>query len=475
MGTRLRSLRVALVAALGGFLLGFDATVISGAVPFIRQYFGLNGAAGSIGLGWTVSCLGWGAIAGNLGAGALNDRIGRRRVLQLTAVLFLASSLLAAAAHSYPWFIAARVLGGLGVGGAILTVPMYIAEIAPAARRGSLVAINQLMIVIGISVSFFSNDLLLSIGVNSWRWMLGVEAVPATVFLTLLMGVPESPRWLLGLARTGQALQVMRRLHGDQAEFELAHLPPPADRTRRWRGLFARRMRYVLVFCGGLAFFQQITGINAIFYYLPMIFAQSGGDLKGAFRQSVIVGAVNVLMTLAAMRWIDRRGRKPLLLAGTAGMAVALLTISWAFHGGPPMRHSAVVLAALVTYVASFALSLGPVMWVMIAELFPNTQRAYAISAVGFWNSLISATVTLVFPWEITQWGAAGTFLGYGIMAIAAFVFVAVLCPETRGKTLEEIEALYLDKSIWSAAWGRPEVRMAKSGNRATDNPRALA
>jgi SP family arabinose:H+ symporter-like MFS transporter len=472
-----RSIRIALVAALGGFLLGFDATVISGAVPFIRNYFGLGGTSGSLALGWAVSSLGWGAMVGNLCTGVLSDRYGRRAVLLLTAALFFGSSLLAASAHSYPAFISARILGGLAVGAAILTAPMYIAEIAPADRRGLLVAINQLMIVIGISASFFSNDLILTIGAGSWRWMLGVEAIPALVFLALLTTVPESPRWLLARGRRREALEVMRAIRGREADEELENiqLAPQARRAGSWSALFGKRMRFVMVFAAGLAFFQQITGINAVLYYLPTIFAQAGGGLHSAFRQAAIVGAVNFAMTIVAMRWIDRLGRRPLLVAGTSGMAAALLAIGWAFRAGPgggamSVAHPAIVLIAVVAFVASFAISLGPVTWVMVAEIFPNEQRALAVSVVGFWNSLVSATVTLVFPWETAHWGAAGTFFGYGILSVAALVFVLLLGPETRGKTLEEIERSFLGRRVWHARQ-RSARHEARSGDGAAATP----
>jgi sugar porter (SP) family MFS transporter len=452
-----RSIRIALVAALGGFLLGFDATVISGAVPFIRDYFGLGGAAGSLALGWAVSSLGWGAMAGNLGTGVLSDRYGRRPVLLLTAALFLGSSLLAALAHSYPTFILARVLGGLAVGAAILIAPIYIAEISPPERRGLLVATNQLMIVIGISASFFSNDLIMTSGAGGWRWMLGVEAIPSLLFLALLTTVPESPRWLLARGRRQQALEVLRSVRGPAAERELERIEAAPPRgAGSWSALLGPRMRFVMVFAAGLAFFQQITGINAVLYYLPTIFAQAGGGLASAFRQAAAVGAVNLVMTLVAMRWIDRLGRKPLLILGTSGMAAALLAIGWAFRTGPggaqgPVGHPATVLFAVVVFVASFAISLGPVTWVMVAEIFPNEQRALAVSVVGFWNALVSATVTLLFPWEIAHWGASATFFGYGLLAVAALAFILLLGPETRGKTLEEIERALLGKRLWRA------------------------
>ncbi len=444
MADTARSMRIALVAALGGFLLGFDATVISGAVPFIRAYFGMQGAAHSLELGWTVSCLDWGAMAGNLCAGPLAERLGRRTVLQLTAAVFFASSLLAADAHTFLVLILARILGGLAVGAAILLAPMYVTEIAPADRRGMLVATNQLMIVIGISASFFSNDLLLSSGAHGWRAMLGVEALPALVFFALLLTVPESPRWLLARGRRRQALEAMRAVHRDAAAGELEKIGPTtrAPRDGSWRSLLGARLRFAMIFAAGLAFFQQATGINAILYYLPTILAQAGGGLAHAFRQSVLVGLVNVGMTLVAMSLIDRVGRKPLLLAGGTGMAVALLIIAWAFRaagGAGAAAHPAVVLAGIMMFIAAFAVSFGPVTWVMVAEIFPDRERAFALSAICFWNSLISASVTLVFTWELAHWGPAGTFLGYGLLAVAALVFVATLGFETRGRTLEEI------------------------------------
>jgi len=449
----LKVLGVASAVALGGFLVGFDATVISGAVPFIRDYFGLDSAAGSLKLGWAVSCLGWGAMAGNLAAGLLSDRFGRRTVLLLTSLLFLASSLTAAMSTSFTVFVIARLCGGLGVGAAILTAPVYIAEISPARSRGSLVSLNQLMIVIGISVSFFSNYFLLSLGADSWRWMLGVQVIPASVYFLLLVMVPESPRWLLSKGREQRALAVLALVHGiTAAQRELANIRATlGSKSRRFsfRELLAGRLRRVMIFGLGIAFFQQATGINAIFYYLPTIFAQSGGGLASAFGQSVFVGLVNVGMTVLAIWLIDRLGRKPLLCIGVTGMALSLLTISWAFHAGQgavaeghAMSHPTVVLFAIAAFVASFAISLGPVMWVLLSEIFPNEERAAAISVVGFWNSLVSASVTLLFPTELATWGPAGTFLCYGLLAVAGLLFIVLLAPETKGKTLEELEGM---------------------------------
>jgi MFS transporter, SP family, arabinose:H+ symporter len=455
----IKVLGIASTVALGGFLVGFDATVISGAVPFIRDYFGLGGSAGSLKLGWAVSCLGWGAMAGNLLAGLLSDRLGRRTVLQLTSLLFLASALTAASSSDFTIFVIARICGGIAVGAALLTAPVHIAEIAPARTRGSLVSLNQLMIVIGISVSFFSNYFLLSLGAESWRWMLGVQVIPAALYFVLLLLVPESPRWLLSKGREQRARAVLTTVHvAIAAERELTDIQASLATTARkfaLRELLTGRLRRVMIFGFGIAFFQQATGINAVFYYLPTIFAQSGGGLSSAFGQSVFVGLVNVGMTVLAIWLIDRLGRKPLLCIGVTGMAVSLLTISWAFNsahavvaGGAPTAHAGVILVAIAAFVASFAISLGPVMWVLLSEIFPNEERAAAISVVGFWNSLVSASVTLLFPKELATWGPGGTFLCYGLLAVAGLLFIVLLAPETKGRTLEELAGLLASPKV---------------------------
>ncbi|HZF14740.1 MAG TPA: sugar porter family MFS transporter [Steroidobacteraceae bacterium] len=497
---------VALTVAIGGFLLGFDATVIAGVVPYIRDYFDLAGSGGALKLGWAVSSLGWGAIVGNALVGFLSNRFGRRRVLLVTAVLFMLSALLAALATHFAGFVLARTVGGLAVGAAILIAPVYIAEIAPAGRRGSLVSLNQLMIVIGISASFFSNDFLRTVGGNNWRWMLGVQTVPAALYFLLLWLVPESPRWLLMKGREAEALDVLTRVGGPQQAAEslqqIRQSLAAKSISPGIRGLLHPRMRYIMLIAFALAFFQQITGINAIFYYLPTIFMQAGGGMSDAFHQAALVGLVNVGMTLVAIRLIDRLGRKPLLTIGVTGMAVSLLTIGWAFSqasyrlgehsyamaqaGGVPAEmvadlrgfgdasfasekefvaaleakfgadrigphqqalagaalsmNARLVLFAIIGFVASFAISLGPVMWVLLSEIFPNEHRGAAISVVGFWNALVSATVTLVFPWELAALGSAWTFLVYGIFASAALLVVILAIPETKGRTLEELE-----------------------------------
>jgi sugar porter (SP) family MFS transporter len=309
------------------------------------------------------------------------------------------------------------------------------------------------MIVIGISISFFSNYFLLSLGADSWRWMLGAQAVPAGIYFLLLTLVPESPRWLLSKGREADARAALAAVHGAavlhrELEIVQGNLVKKSRRVGI-RELFTGRLRRVMVFGLGIAFFQQATGINAIFYYLPTIFASSGGELSTSFAQSVLVGLVNVGMTFVAIGLIDRLGRKPLLSFGITGITVSLLTICWAFHsahaalaGGSPVSHGNVVLFAIIAYVACFAISLGPVMWVLLSEIFPNEERAAAISIVGFWNSLVSASVTLLFPVELATWGPAGTFLAYGLLAAVGLLFVVMLAPETKGKTLEELEGI---------------------------------
>lgn len=495
---------VSLIVALGGFLLGFDATVISGVGPFIKNYFGLK----DLEYGWAVSSLGWGALAGNAMAGLLSDRFGRKKVLLLTALLFVVSALMSASATDFWMFVISRIIGGIAVGGAILIAPVYIAEIAPPKQRGSLVSFNQLNIVIGISASFFSNYFLLETGSNAWRWMLGVEAAPALFYFISLLFVPESPRWLLNKGREEEARAIFAKVGGaDYAQEELRSIQQSMkSSTQDWRGWMRRGMLYIMLIAFGIAFFQQITGINAIFYYLPSIFAQAGGGQNAAFRQAVLVGLVNLFMTLVAIWLIDRLGRKPLLVIGATGMAVSLLTCAWAFHSANyqltdrsfellsnekapadllaemkaapkdvfttdkefldglekkfgadrirPLRDSLataglnikahVVLMAIMGFVASFAISLGPVMWVLLSEIFPNEYRGAAISVVGFWNSIVSSSVTFIFPWELTHFGSAGTFLGYGILALATLFFVLLFIPETKRKTLEELQTVLL-------------------------------
>jgi sugar porter (SP) family MFS transporter len=515
----LYSVAISLIVALGGFLLGFDSAVISGATPFYKGFFGL--ASGSLLIGLSVSAIILGATAGNIIAGPVADRFGRKPILMVTAVLFGFCALGCALAQGIYFFIFARIIGGLGVGMAILVAPMFIAETSPRKLRGLLVTFNQLNIVLGISIAYFSNYYIQQTISNSsvnWRWMLGVGIAPAVLYFLLLFFVPESPRWLARRGREEEALAVLRRVGGEEhaqtefKEIKESLLSPVGAEKGSLGQVFSKQMKLVLIIGFGIAFFQQITGINAIFYYAPMIFEMAGGGKDSAFLQATILGLTNLIMTLVAMALIDRLGRRPLLLIGSTGLTFALALTGGAFYfasytisddglaaiGGEiagtksgadgaaqvvralaPLRgithsrevsffraveqavgtdnynshkeailknsiriNSRLVLIGLIIYVASFAISLGPVMWALLSEIFPNRSRALAISIVGFWNSVVSFSVATVFPLELEKLGSSGTYLVYALFGLFTFLFVLRFIPETKGKSLEQLEAI---------------------------------
>ena len=333
------SIVISLIVAIGGFLLGFDSSVISGATPFYKRVFELP--EGSLLIGLSVSSIIAGAVIGNLFAGLLADRFGRKKVLLVTALLFGFCAVGCALATSVAFFIVARIVGGLGIGLAILIAPMYIAEIAPPAKRGFLVTFNQLNIVTGISVAYFSNYFVLRscrTRPSNWRVMLGVGTIPALLYLLLLLIVPESPRWLVQRGRDEQALAIMRRVGGEEhaageyQQIKKSLATHAAGEGAAFGELFSKRMRFVMFIGLVIAFFQQVSGINAILYYAPMIFEMAGGGKEAAFLQAVILGLVNFGMTIVSMFLIDRLGRKPLLLIGSLLMAASLLTASFAFR-----------------------------------------------------------------------------------------------------------------------------------------------
>jgi SP family arabinose:H+ symporter-like MFS transporter len=456
-------MRVALIVALGGFLMGFDASVISGVVTFIGPEFELS----NIELGWAVASLTLTSTFAMMVSGPLSDRFGRRPVLRSAAVLFAISAVASAFAPDYVTLVAARMLGGFGVGAALIIAPMYIAELAPAGIRGRMVSFNQLNIVVGISVAYFSNYLILSLGQSdlawaqamrlgdwNWRWMLGVEAIPAIFYFFALFMVPESPRWLVMHKQYEKALGIMSRVSGQaRAESDLAEVRSSLDSEASGeqgsiRDLFKPAMRLVLIIGVSIAILQQITGINSVFFYAPMIFEQSGVGTDASFMQAVLVGLVNIVFTVIAILSIDKFGRKPLLGFGLAGIAVSMLVLAYGFDAATYTEageliemNSTLILVGILGFVASFSMSLGPVMWVLFSELFPNKIRGIAISFVGLINSSVSFLVQLVFPWELENFGNSITFLIYGIFAIIGFVFVMRVLPETKGRTLEELEA----------------------------------
>lgn len=496
---------ISFIVALGGFLLGFDSAVISGAVGGISEYFEMSDWE----LGFAVGCVIFGAMAGNLTAGPLSDRYGRKVILIITAVFFTISAVWSALATGYVEFIIARIIGGIGIGGAILIAPIYIAEIAPPQLRGRLVSLNQLNIVLGISVAYFSNYFLKDIEVESWRWMLGVEAIPAAIYFLALFSVPKSPRWLIQkLQNTEIATAILIRIGGETyAQNTLDEINrgiAKKEKKGSLSQLFSNRMRTIIIIAFGIAFFQQITGINAIFYYAPTIFEQAGGSKDASFLQAIVVGLTNLIFTLVAIRLIDKLGRKPLLIIGTAAMTLALGIATLAFNNATyqidavtiekidnlPIQKALIslegnsyhsqselfaaikplltveqnnnfkrnevkhfisinatwVLIAILLYVAAFAISLGPVMWTLLSEIFPGYIKGIAISVVGFFNSLVSYTVTQFFPWELTNLGPTVTFAIYAVMAALSLLFVMKFVIETKGKSLEEVEEILIYK-----------------------------
>jgi sugar porter (SP) family MFS transporter len=446
-------LRTVLIVALGGFLFGFDASVIAGVVTFVEKEFAL----GKIEVGWTVASLTLTATLSIMFAGPLADRYGRRRMLRIAAVVFTVSALLSASATGFTMLIAARLLSGLGVGAALVVAPMYIAEIAPAAVRGRMVSFNQLHVVLGISAAFFSNYLILQLGHSdlpifatlriedwNWRWMLGIGALPSMAFLLLLFSVPESPRWLAMHGQLDLARRVLSRAHGKvMAEAELAEVRASLAHEQgksdvKLRELWAPELRFVMIIGLIVGILQQITGINAVFFYAPVIFEHAGATADAAFQQAVYVGLVNLVFTVVALLLIDRLGRRPLLMLGTAGIALSMGLLAYGFRGAN--MEPTLVLIGVLAFVASFAVSLGPIMWVLLSEIFPNRIRGIAISFVGLVNSVVSFGVQLVFPWELENLGNSRPWLIYGLFAVLGLWFIGRRVPETRGRSLEELE-----------------------------------
>jgi sugar porter (SP) family MFS transporter len=443
----------ALIVALGGFLMGFDVSVISGVVRFVEGEFELS----PLQLGWVVSSLSLTAAVGMLASGPLSDRLGRRPVLQIAGVLFAVSAIASAVAPDFVTLVLARMLGGFGVGAALIVAPMYIAEMSPPASRGRFVSFNQLNIVVGISAAFFSNYLILTLGESgaawtealrlgewNWRWMLGIEALPAVAYLFALSLVPESPRWLAMRGRDAEATEVLGRVAGAGAVDVLREVKESIAAEARlgqtsWRALLHPSLRLVMTIGIVVGILQQVSGINAVFFYAPMIFERSGIGANAAFMQAALVGLVNLVFTVVAMAVIDRFGRRPLLVFGLAGITACMLLLAWAFAAGDG-ANPRLILVAILGFVASFAVSLGPVMWVLFSELFPNRVRGVAISFVGLVNSATAFLVTLVFPWQLQSLGSATTFLLYGLFSLAGLAFVIRVLPETKGRSLEELE-----------------------------------
>lgn len=501
-----------MIVALGGLLMGFDASVISGVVKFIEPEFGLT----KLELGWSVASLTLTATLAMMVAGPLSDKYGRRAVLRVAAILYAISAVGSAIAPTFLTLVIARMIGGFGVGASLILAPMYIAEMSPPELRGRMVSFNQLNIVIGISLSFFTNYLILKWGQSgadwaqslkldehNWRWMLGLETLPALLYFVGLFFVPRSPRWLILKGKVEEAKRTMARITSEEeAEEALKEIQASesdeVEETSKFSDLFSPGLRLVLVIGVVVATLQQITGINSVFFYAPMIFEQSGIGTDASFVQAILVGLVNLVFTVLAMLFIDKWGRKPLLSFGVAGIALCMFLLAYGFYSatyeitqegialvegidqaagselvgstytsdkdflnalGSVMSveqlnahkaelisasirmNSGLILFAVLGFVASFAISIGPVMWVLFSELFPNRIRGVAVSFVGLINSAVSFLVQWIFPWELEVLGNGTTFLLYGLFAAVGLIFIVRVIPETKGKSLEEIEA----------------------------------
>jgi len=506
---------IAFVVSLGGFLFGFDAGIISGVMSYASPEFNLS----DIQSGWVVSSPSWAAMIAMLFSGRLSDKIGRKKMLLFVAFLYAISAVFSALAWSYEILYIARMIGGLAFGAALVLAPMYIAEISTAENRGKLVSLQQLNIVFGFFAAFLSNYFFNKYNTsgetfltdnNVWRWMLGVELLPALLYLVFLFFVPKSPRWLYLKEKIEEAKNVLHSIHGKIiADLEIASIEENIKSEKnktpvQLKDLLKPTLRFILFVGLAIGIIQQITGINAVYFYATSIFKQTGIGTDAAFSSGVLLSTISVVFTFVAMYLIDRMGRRPLLLLGTAGVAISLLLCAYGFkqatyqltqkkvsqfnfQGSQKLislvdkvydsdidfkddlksllgnriysKNDGVILEAATTikanlvlmgilgFIACFAFSLGPVMWVLLSELYPLKYRGLAIGVIAFVNSLISSIVQLIFPWELSNLGNALTFFIFGIIALIGFVIFIKILPETKGKSLEELENELLKSS----------------------------
>ncbi|MBK85702.1 MAG: MFS transporter [Flavobacteriaceae bacterium] len=499
---------IAFVVSLGGFLFGFDAGIISGVMSFAGPEFDLN----EIQSGWVVSSPSFAAMFAMLFSGRLSDILGRKKLLIFVALFYAISAVFSAYSSSYEMIYIARMIGGLAFGAALVLAPIYIAEIATAKNRGKLVTLQQLNIVFGFFAAFLSNYFFNRYNTidNSflndstvWRWMLGVEFFPAIIYFIFLFFVPKSPRWLFLIGKHKQAKEILINLHGEKLGLEemlsiekAANLDQNKSKLNV-KDLFNRSLRFVLIVGLVIGVLQQITGINAVYFYATSIFKQTGIGTDASFSSGVLLSTISVIFTFVAIYLIDVMGRRPLLLIGTAGISVSLLLCSYGFNQATYQLKKAnidafefinssdlsllsdkvydndvqfktevkqilgnqvyskndgeilesatninatLILIGILGFIACFAFSLGPVMWVLLSELYPIKYRGLAIGVIAFINSLISSIVQLIFPWELSNLGSALTFFIFGSIALIGFFVLLKILPETKGKSLEELE-----------------------------------
>lgn len=499
---------IAFVVSLGGFLFGFDAGIISGVMSYAGPEFDLTEGQ----IGWVVSSPSFAAMIAMLFSGRLSDVIGRKKILLIVAFLYAVSALFSAYAISYEMLYIARMIGGLAFGAALILAPMYIAEVSTPENRGKLVSIQQLNIVLGFFAAFLSNYFFNKYNTpestflndeNVWRWMLGVELIPALLYFIALFFVPRSPRWLYLKNKFEEAKKVLKAIHGEvKAEEEIISIEQNINAEKDLskvaiKDLLKRSLRFILVVGLVVGVLQQITGINAVYFYATSIFKQTGIGTDASFSSGVLLSTITVIFTFVAMYLIDRMGRRPLLLFGTAGIALSLLLCAYGFkqakyeltseeinsfefsdakkllpyanqvfendidfknamkmalgnqiyskNDGAILEaattmNATLVLIGILGFIACFAFSLGPVMWVLLSELYPIKYRGLAIGVIAFINSFISSVVQLIFPWELSNLGNAMSFFLFGAIAFIGFFVLLKILPETKGKSLEEIE-----------------------------------
>jgi sugar porter (SP) family MFS transporter len=424
-----------IIISLGGFLFGLDTAVISGAEQTIQKLWTLN----VFEHGLTVSIALIGTVIGAMLGGIPSDKYGRKKTLFWIGVLFLISAVGSALSIDWYTFLVFRFIGGLGVGCSSVTAPLYISELSPASHRGRLVAIFQFNVVLGILIAFLSNYLLQDIGDNAWRWMLGVQAFPSVIFITLILFIPESPRWLITKRNLiDEAKEVLQRINPATAEGELRAIRFANENESGDGKLFVKKHSFPVTLAILFAVFNQVSGINAIIYYSPRIFEMIGLGTSSALLSTAGLGLTNFIFTLLAMNFIDRYGRRTLMLIGSAGLIITLLLVANAFYS--KSFDGYLVPACLFIYIAFFAFSQGAVIWVFISEIFPNEVRAKGQALGSFTHWVMAALIAFTFPYIVEKLGGGNSFMIFATMMVLQLFFVWKVMPETKGKSLEQTD-----------------------------------
>jgi sugar porter (SP) family MFS transporter len=429
--------KATLTGALGGLLFGFDTVVIAGAIDALVNLYGLNPRE----KGFTVAIGLVGTVIGALGAGQVGQRLGSRETLRLTALLYVASALGCGLSWNWTSFLVFRCIGGLGIGASSVLGPVYIAELAPAKWRGRLVAAFQFNVVFGILLAYTSNYVIrtLHLGAAEWRWQVGIAAAPALLFLTLLFGIPRSPRWSASRNRMDEALAILKMMGDPEPKAELANIQEALrqEHATAHEPVFQWKYRYPLFLAISIGAFNQLAGINAILYYLNNIFAAAGFSQVSSDQQAIVIGATNLLFTIVGMSLIDKLGRKTLLLIGAVGCSGCLAGVAWVFG---THSHSGALLWLLVVFIAFFSVSQGAVIWVYIGEIFPTSVRAkgQGVGSASHW--FMNALIAQMFPVVVNKMSTATPFVFFAAATVAQFIVVALFFPETKGQTLEQLQ-----------------------------------